>query len=1030
MNEHPVAASLIRRVLVTRAQVHLGESFRVQVRTREDAGSPVHVQINYAEGADQYLQFADYAGTRRIKVRAWTDDRRSEQREIAIEVIEPAPCQHFPILDIRKDYAAHYAVHCSVRNAAALPLEGAFYEWRVGPLVVHSEKPAATLLLGELLEADAPMQTLHLALTVHLPGERLLQAQRSFVLSNDYAQGKQQRHVILPPLSYDFIARRDGTRLRAACTARNLEPFALFLTSRQIEILHDDPEALGLPGPVEPMHTVVIEPRSRAELDCSLALSDMQRDAWGYAVHFHGHTDERHAVHVSAYFEYVTNGRLLKRVTHRRFAESLNKLRTQACRQQRDSFTVAEVETHLRAQRLVIERVDTPSGAEAALRLRKAPVLTLRNEQVSLADALQSGFMYQTANEGDECLPDQESPSEDLVCQLTDEWAWVYVPARIMNARKGDTLLSPSGSAGPVSLVLHSVTPPQHYAHCGIMVQNFYTLRHSTGCEDWLQDENYLRGTAITGDKGTDGLDPDRLKYFWPGPVTQSTGEAVDGSWLPDPDGHKDDKGSVKMWRIAAFDFYAKNNRSNTIVEPLVVKPNAMVEVQVPAVRKLLHRVADEAKQIKGHYRFYAYTDAGIALDPAFAAPPRAGWWAAGSTPTMCSSFVWLSVQKVVDTTISLEGPGRITTPADLEPADTADAVGARVDGKTRDGLYLYDEDERRDAAHALYNEYYDTVMEKVPTRLGNDAPDDVASQVCNTFAFDWAGANASGDESKDSDDWEDPGVGRSVSPQNILLWDAPRMEGDRVAGLYGFSEKLVYRPARLEWRQVSRLKRVQRDGQLTGVVLRRGAPQPGAFVTAGGKEALTDARGRFAFTVRAGRYAAEARIFADDFEWEGRSTADVPAGGTVDSVIDLKEPSEWFREVSVSGTMKLKDEENFGSDEFATRTKLFRVIRIGAFYTHDEDGWTEKMGGEVRAELSLNLDWQMADSSVRVTCTLKLFEGTSEDTGDLDGQATQVFVISRGEIDKPCPMFVRNDDEDDDDHVDLMLKISNRRQP
>ena len=207
----------------------------------------------------------------------------------------------------------------------------------------------------------------------------------------------------------------------------------------------------------------------------------------------------------------------------------------------------------------------------------------------------------------------------------------------------------------------------------------------------------------------------------------------------------------------------------------------------------------------------------------------------------------------------------------------------------------------------------------------------------------------------------------------------------------------------------------MDRNGRLTGVVLRRGAPQPGAFVTGGNKEILTDEAGRFNLLVRAGRYSAEARIFADDFVWEGNTPADVPAGGSADIVINLKEPSEWFREVTIWGVMNLKDEENFDDDEFATRTKLFRLFRVGAFYTHEEDGWTEKMGGEVRAELSIRIDWQMIDSSVNVACTLKLFEGTSEDTGDLDGQASQTFNVKRGEIDKPCPMFFVAGQEADD---------------
>jgi hypothetical protein len=648
---------------------------------------------------------------------------------------------------------------------------------------------------------------------------------------------------------------------------------------------------------------------------------------------------------------------------------------------------------------------------------------------------LSNSFPYLTQNEGDECLPDQEPSSEDLVCQLTDEWAWVFIPARIMNARKGDTVLSPSGTSGVVSNLLHKVTPPQRYAHCGIMVQNFYTLRHCVGSDDWLGDA--LVGTAITGDKGTDGLDPEKLKYFWPGAVTQPINEAVNGTWLADPDGLKDDKDNLKYYRIAAFDFYTKDNGNNEIVEPLVVKPNPIIEAEFPQIRALLHRVAEESKKINAHYRFYCYSDSSISLNPQFKAPDKGkSWWASNTIPSQCAHFIWASMSSVQDPKIHLEGPGVLTRSLDLEPVDLGQTndkwLAVEVDEKTLDGLYYYTEAERQNAAQNLYKDFDDKAYEKAGFlgTLFTDAPDDLANQICNTFAFDWSGENADGDHAKDSDKWKNPGDGHAVSPQNILNWDAPRLEGNTIYGVYGYSEKLVYRPARLEWRQVSRWKKVNKTAKLTGSVIRRGTPQMGAFVTAGGRETLTNRAGRFELTVPAGRYSVESRILADGFEWEGNTPVDLAPSSSKDIVITLKEPSDWFREVSIYGTMNLKDEENFGSDEFATRTKLFRVFRVGAFYTHEEDGWTEKMGGEVRAELSLRIDWQLVDSSVNVTCNLKLFEGTSEDTNDLDGEATQTFNIQKDVIDQECKMFVRNDDEDDDDHVDLVLKISNRRQP
>ena len=76
----------------------------------------------------------------------------------------------------------------------------------------------------------------------------------------------------------------------------------------------------------------------------------------------------------------------------------------------------------------------------------------------------------------------------------------------------------------------------------------------------------------------------------------------------------------------------------------------------MPWVRWALERVADYAAAIRGHYRFYAYTDALIAVDTGRFAPPigDAAWagmakgadWAAGTPGIVCSTFVWLAAQQ------------------------------------------------------------------------------------------------------------------------------------------------------------------------------------------------------------------------------------------------------------------------------------------------------------------------------------------------------------------------------------------------
>jgi hypothetical protein len=1027
---------LIRKILVTRTNVYLGESFKVIVKTVDDSEiQPIHVTINGTLGREQYLQFADYPGTRKISVGAFTDNKLIENRETEIEVLPLSDCQKLPIIDIEKDNSGNYQVRCSVKNADSLALKDAFYEWSFGKEPIYSQSPSAILSFEESLDRDSVYQTFDVNVTIHRSDETKITAWRSVTFWNDYAINKQ-RGIITSPIKYDFIARRQEQKLNASCKVKNLEDISLFLTERQIEFLYNDPDKLSVPSQPEPIQ-IDIEPHSEREIDCSIPLDQYPKEAFGFAVHFHGRTEQGLEVHTSAYFEFLTNTHTLKHIVNSEFSTLLHGLRNNSCKVAQNSFLLEEVSQFLKQQETTLKvRIDKSSESSLAKRLvGQRSVLNVSLNTLNLQDVLSNGFPYLTQNEGDECLPDQESSSEDIVCQLTDEWAWVFIPDRIMNARKGDTVLSPSGTTGPVSNLLHQVTPPQRYAHCGIMVQNFYTLRHCVGSEDWLKDA--LVGTAITGDKGTEGLDPEKLKYFWPGTVTQSVNEAVNGTWLPDPDGLKDKKGNLKSYRIAAFDFYTKDNGNNEIVEPLVVKPNPIIEAQFPQVRELLHRVAEEAKKINAHYRFYCYSDSSIALNPQFKAPDKGkNWWASNTIPSQCAHFIWASMHSVQDPTIHLEGPGVLTRPTDLEQSDKVGIQAVEVDDKTLDGLYLYTETERQTAARKLYQDYYDMAYAE-GTKLGipvgqwlYDAPDDLGNQICNTFAFDWSGENADGDHAKDSDKWKNPGDGRAVSPQNILNWDSPRLEGNTIYGVYGYSEKLVYRPARLEWRQISRWKKVNKTAKLTGSVVRKGTPQMGAFVTAGGREAFTNRAGRFELTVPAGRYSVESRILADGFEWEGRTPVDLAPSSSQDIVITLNEPSDWFREVSIYGTMNLKDEENVGKDEFATRTKLFPVFRIGAFYTHREDGWTEKMGGEVRAELSLRLDWQLVDSSVNVTCNLKLFEGASEDTGDLDGEATQTFNIQKDAIDQECKMFVRNDDEDDDDHVDLVLKISNRRQP
>jgi hypothetical protein len=261
------------------------------------------------------------------------------------------------------------------------------------------------------------------------------------------------------------------------------------------------------------------------------------------------------------------------------------------------------------------------------------------------------------------------------------------------------------------------------------------------------------------------------------------------------------------------------------IVYPRVIKPPPEFEVQA---RPRLMAAADMAKTIHGHYRFASYSKAHDtdAPDPAGPQPlldAAGNPETYGPTPTVCSQLVRLSLKKAgfeVDHNKLLPLP----SPVNNNPPD---------------GLFFYSVENRKAAGEALYAGLYNTVQTQllqagdsiepfwflgalaVPLVFGTeasfvsagllavgptntikwltDAPDDVANQVANCFAFDECAPNAA-----DSDHWKDPGEGTAVSPDDIMNnYDSPA-----TGGPYGYSERLIYRGQRFrpifEWRPAS----------------------------------------------------------------------------------------------------------------------------------------------------------------------------------------------------------------------------------
>jgi len=1015
---------LIGNVRVRKTAVYVGEPLAVKVITLdEQCEESIQVTITGSPGKSQYLQFK-YPGRKKISVMASTRSQQSEQRTLEVEVLpRPNECDGkslFPIIGVSQNFLLENGAAFHLENAADFNNQDVYYVWELGDgVTLTSARPILNYSFEDRLDANAPYTNFNVRLHVKThDNQAVYSGQRTVAVWNTYYLNKRKGFIQLK-VRPEIYARREDKNYVGHFTVVNLEAEPIQISSYQVEYLFDDPEKMVTPGQPNSFEWK-IGAKETQKREFSLPVKGFPKDAFGFAIHFRGRSKKKLLTFADVYFEIRTNHRTARTILDLEFTSILAEIRG------RRPFLNSDIIPLDRLQKYLAEQTDCekkmirrPTGAKANADWINEKVFEFTGDVGRIIQYLDGDL------EGQECTPeDEDNPRDDLVCQLTNEWKWVIVPARILNARKGDVILSPGGN-GAIGGLLKQVSPPQVYSHSGIMINNYYRLRHSTASEDWLEDA--AAGTAVTGDKGTEGLDPDKLKYAWPGTIDQSIEEAFNGSYLNDPDGLTDENGDVKRYKIKAFSNETKYVENIGLVEPVVVKPDPLVEAELPQVREWLHRVADSARQVNGHYRFYCYTNADIYFDDFYRAPDRgAGWWASNTRPTVCSSMIWAAIKRLEEPIIMLEGRDFFTQPSDLEPSD----VGAQVDFRTRDGLYYYTEAERRSAGNWLYDHFYNIAYDKAGF-LGNlfsDAADDLASQVVNTFAFDWSGEDENGNHAKDSDRWQNPGDGRAVSPDNIKdYWDAPAVDSEVIRGLYGYSEKLLYRPARLEYRRVSRWVRVEKEATLRGRVLYRGNPVAGAVVKAAGRDRLSNGSGEFELTIPAGSYRVEAGKLINGWFVSTHQDVTLAEGEERAITLILEEPDELFREVTVRGSMYIVDDE-WGSDETATRNVFMSGIRVGPFGTHAERSQTEKMGGEVRVEMRLRFDWQL-DASVNVWYEVKLFEGTSEETNDLEDTKTGTINAPK---DRTVPLTLRlvNTEFDGGDTADINLQISNDRQP
>lgn len=655
--------------------------------------------------------------------------------------------------------------------------------------------------------------------------------------------------------------------------------------------------------------------------------------------------------------------------------------------------------------------------------------------------------------EGEVCVPVEITPAEQeeaeekgLACQVTQQkYEVTPIPGRFMNARKGDILLSPGG-AGLIANLLRHVEPAQYYSHCGIMTSNFDEVTHSTASAARLTDASYrvseeILGVEIPETEGSEGIRPDVLKYMWPGPITQTAQASVEGEQWKDPENGKE-------YTISGFYPYTRGSQVGEgaleVAQGVVIKPDPKkIDWNI---RKALHQVADEAHSIggrpntslKGHYRLYCYTDPTIGLNST--APEDAGW-AAGTSPSVCSSFIW---ELLWEAGLHLEADTKHATVADIEDKD--EDMGASVSAGTEDGLYHYTAEERQAAANWLYN----AIVKRARLSAGKsdlkeagiwffDSDDEVANQVCNTFASDDAQHYG-----WDNESWKETGDATAVSPDNIRWWDS-LVNG----GYYGYMEPLQYDGPHKEKHAISRWTTVEtaedengeksekdkiKKSKITGRVTAEGKDEPveNAHVLIGSNKVYTDSDGEYEITSVPfpGSYELRSWKTIDGWRYAAKKIVSVNEP-TENFGIELQPPPKSDRLITIQLDFHGVDDEIdwaplFGGNPDQTLDRqnytTFTLDPTDPRYDYypPEYAWGD--------ELLVDFDFHfvlLPNKKVEMTIKGRLWQGTDSEKSGVDNMEIHRETVKSGNSLETTVKL----ESGDSDYAELVVTVQNLRQ-
>ena len=607
---------------------------------------------------------------------------------------------------------------------------------------------------------------------------------RTLCVHNPYVAIKGRGYLV-PTVTTKGSATKDGKNFVGTAEIKNIEPVPLTLRSRLIVPVLEDTSVLTAPTALEALASPIVVPANGSvTTKVSVPFSQVAEDAVGFKAIF---TDE------------VAKGAKDDKTDSSEDAKS----------------PVAGLKIRATAHFLVQPEYRGKAVAED-----------------KKAGTDKSGMP--AVKEGNQCDPDNlpSGVPATLACQITPKTQQVLIPAQFLNAAKGDVILCPSvGGASLVDAMFSQLTPPQLYGHSGIMTRNYDQITHCTASESRLV--NYTVSGVLGG--GDEGFDPDALKYAWPGTLTETVDQAVNGQMITDPASSTGQQYQFQSFNGTSSDIEIDN--AWVLIPPVVVKPDPVLETS--EVRKLLTEVANDAYANTGkfHYRFYAFTDpAATTLTAPSSGLAPSSTWAQNTHGAVCSSFVWKMMK---GRGVEALGASKYATAGELSAAAKKLNVFLDPNGQTLDGLFYYPEAERQVCAQWLY----DTVWEMADAQAGwagellTHAADYYADELLNTFAVD----NSSTEDSSNA--WQSPGNANAISPNDFLAWNGPEK-----GGVLGYSEPLIYQPANYATVHVYEWAKVTAYGKLSGKVTLDGKPATDVTVTVPGYSVGTDKDGNYTF--------------------------------------------------------------------------------------------------------------------------------------------------------------------------------------